>query len=107
MDALINTNPEGQANVTPTKSKSTTSRYSTDPQFREKMKAYMRARYKAKPKQAKQTRNDKYATDEVYREKIKRKAREQYYARKKAVELDINTLKGTIEKLLKIIIILV
>lgn len=119
MDALINTKPEEQIPKPIRKTYlKTTSRYANDKQYREHIKAYMRARYRAKhplkgetpkepteptePKDPNQTRNDKYATDQEYREKVKKQVSERYYKQRK-VELD---LKNKIEKLLKIIILL-
>lgn len=114
MDNLINRNPEGATNSTFKKPpKAPNTRYAIDPAYREKMKAYMRAKYRAthplkekEPKEPKMTRKERYATDEAYRENIKEKVRERYYVKKNEVELDLNTLKLKIEKLLKLIIIL-
>lgn len=120
MDNLINRNPEGAINSSIKKPHTATNtRYAIDPAYREKMKAYMRAKYRAthplkekahqppkEPKEPKMTRKERYATDEAYRENIKEKVRERYYVKKNEVELDLNTLKLKIEKLLKLIIIL-
>ena len=118
MEALVNTKPEGHKYKPRKKTettKSTTSRYSNDPAYREYLKAYMRARYREKHplkekaqetpteptelKDPNQTRNDKYATDKEYREKVKKQVSERY-SKHRQVELN---LKNKIEKLLKII----
>lgn len=120
MDALINTNPEKTVKIK-AKQMTTTERYATNPVFREKMKAYMRARYRAKhplkekaeethteptqatePKDPNHTRNEKYANDKEYREKVKKQVSERYY-KQREVELD---LKNKIAKLLKILFML-